>query len=96
LRLVKSLKKPRGNVTGCANMQTDQAVMDKRINAMLTKMHPKMVGVVGKDNPKVCPIDSTVTLALSRYRTRVCWPFQSGCDVSFPFFLAKRYQKISR
>jgi putative tryptophan/tyrosine transport system substrate-binding protein len=64
--LVTSLTKPGGNVTGCSNMQTDPTAIDSRTNAILTKMHPKKgVGVVGKDDPTVCPIDSAVDLALS-------------------------------
>lgn len=64
--LVRNLTKPGGNVTGCSNMQTDQAAMDNRISAMLTKMHPAKVGVIGNDNPQVCPIDSALNLAWSR------------------------------
>jgi putative tryptophan/tyrosine transport system substrate-binding protein len=66
--LVKSLTKPGGNLTGCSNMQTDSAAIDARINAMLTKMHPKptKVGVIGNDNPQICPIDSALDLAFSR------------------------------
>jgi putative tryptophan/tyrosine transport system substrate-binding protein len=64
--LVKSLTKPGGNVTGCSNMQTDQAAIDNRISVMRTKMHPTKVGVIGNDNPQVCPIDSALNLAWSR------------------------------
>jgi putative tryptophan/tyrosine transport system substrate-binding protein len=64
--LVQSLRNPGGNVTGCANMQTDQTALDNRISAMLTKMHPTKVGVIGNDNPQVCPIDSALNLAWSR------------------------------
>jgi putative tryptophan/tyrosine transport system substrate-binding protein len=64
--LVTSLTKPGGNVTGCSNMQTDPAAIDSRTKAILTKMQPKKgVGVVGKDDPTVCPIDSALDLALS-------------------------------
>lgn len=64
--LVRSLTTPGGNVTGCSNMQTDQAALDNRISAMRTKMQPTKVGVVGNDNPQVCPIDSALNLAWSR------------------------------
>ncbi|MBO0757096.1 MAG: ABC transporter substrate-binding protein [Bradyrhizobiaceae bacterium] len=64
--LVASLTKPGGNVTGCANMQTDQTAIDNRISVMRTKMHPTKVGVIGNDNPQVCPIDSALNLAWSR------------------------------
>jgi putative tryptophan/tyrosine transport system substrate-binding protein len=80
--LVKSLTKPGGNLTGCSNMQTDSAAIDARINAMLTKMHPKptKVGVIGIDNPPACPIDSALILAWSRIQNQpipaVLWPLR--------------------
>jgi putative tryptophan/tyrosine transport system substrate-binding protein len=64
--LVQSLTKPGGNVTGCSNMQLDQAAMDERISRTRTKLNPTMVGVVGNNNPKVHPIDSALNLAARR------------------------------
>jgi putative tryptophan/tyrosine transport system substrate-binding protein len=66
--LVRSLTKPGGNVTGCSNMQTHQETIDHRISVMRTKLQPTKVGVIGNDNPQVCPIDSALNLAWSRVR----------------------------
>jgi putative tryptophan/tyrosine transport system substrate-binding protein len=64
--LVQSLTNPGGNVTGCSNMQLDQAAMDERITKMRTRLHPTMVGVIGNNNPLVHPIDSALNLAARR------------------------------
>jgi putative tryptophan/tyrosine transport system substrate-binding protein len=64
--LVQSLAKPGGNVTGCSNMQLDQAAMDNRISKMRTKLNPTKVGVIGNNNPPVDPIDSALNLAARR------------------------------
>jgi putative tryptophan/tyrosine transport system substrate-binding protein len=64
--LVQSLTKPGGNVTGCSNMQIDQAAIDNRIRVMKTKLNPTKVGVIGNNNPPVRPIDSALDLASRR------------------------------
>jgi putative tryptophan/tyrosine transport system substrate-binding protein len=64
--LVKSLQAPTGtNLTGCHNMQTDQGVMVTRIGGAqnLKTDAKKKIGVIGNDNPTVCPIDSALSLA---------------------------------
>jgi ABC-type uncharacterized transport system substrate-binding protein len=67
--LVKNLKHPTGtNLTGCSNMQTDPRFTDKRIvkaQNLKTDVNKK-IGVVGNDNPTVCPIESTLKLVPMR------------------------------
>jgi putative tryptophan/tyrosine transport system substrate-binding protein len=65
-RLVKSLTEPGGNVTGCSNMQIDQAAIDHRISVMLTRLNPSKVGVIGNNNPPVRPIDLALDLVSRR------------------------------
>jgi putative tryptophan/tyrosine transport system substrate-binding protein len=64
--LVQSLTRPGGNVTGCSNMQLDQAAMDERVSRIRAKLNPTMVGVIGNNNPPVPPIDSALKLAARR------------------------------
>jgi putative ABC transport system substrate-binding protein len=64
--LVSSLTRPGGNVTGCSNMQVDQAAVDNRISVMRTKLNPKKVGVIGNNNPPVRPIEKALDLASRR------------------------------
>jgi len=64
--LVNSLRAPTGtNLTGCSNMQTVQGVMAARIAGAqnLKTDANKKLGVIGNDNPTVCPIDSALNLA---------------------------------
>ena len=62
-RLVGSLPRPGGNVTGCSNLQADRAVIDRRINLMRNRLGPTRVGVIGNNNPRIFPVDAAINLA---------------------------------
>ena len=58
--LVRRLTRPGGNVTGCSNLQTDDQVLKDRIVAMIAKLNPVKVGIIG--NVDSAPVRKAIDL----------------------------------
>jgi len=62
--LVASLPLPGGNVTGCTNLQTDNQVLTDRIVAMINKLNPNKVGIIG--NVDSAPVKKAIDLVWAK------------------------------
>lgn len=67
--LVANPTNPEANITGCCNLQTQVATLDRRIAMMNTRLHPTKVAVIGNNNPVIYPVDVAMDRALAALNT---------------------------
>jgi len=67
--LVATPTAPEANITGCCNLQTQDATLKRRIAIMNNKLNPTKVAVIGNNNLVIYPVDVAMDSALAALNT---------------------------